>query len=234
MARHHHRPAPVLTSTAPSPSSLPSPTTASSDDAAIKTMVHVSEAWKLIPVAPGSVSSVARCLRTRLLPRAFTAEPRCYTPARLQQTAACRPSRCLTILDGDSRILGPWSTEPSRIHIELQDGLDRNLTKVESLLVDLRLALSQALKERRAKLRLSQRALAERIKSSQSRIAKIEAADPEVSFDLLLRGFIATGATRQDVAAVFDLPPPATRRKTRQRRPTSSQRSGSRKLMSAG
>lgn len=35
----------------------------------------------------------------------------------------------MTILDGDSRILGPWSTEPSRIQIELQDGLDRNLTK---------------------------------------------------------------------------------------------------------
>jgi hypothetical protein len=91
------------------------------------------------------------------------------------------------------------------------------LSSVESLLADLRLALSQALKERRAKLRLSQRALAERIKSSQSRIAKMEAADPEVSFDLLLRGFIATGATRQDVADVFDVTTSATRRKTRQR-----------------
>lgn len=91
------------------------------------------------------------------------------------------------------------------------------LSDVESLLVDLRLALSQALKERRAKLRLSQRALAERIKSSQSRIAKMEAADPEVSFELLLRGFMATGATRQDIANVFGVIPPATKRKTRQR-----------------
>lgn len=106
------------------------------------------------------------------------------------------------------------------------------LSTVESLLVDLRLALSQALKERRAKLRLSQRALAERIKSSQSRIAKMEAADPEVSFELLLRGFIATGATRQDVADVFDVTPPATKRKTRQRSAT-SQRLSSRKLMPA-
>jgi hypothetical protein len=91
------------------------------------------------------------------------------------------------------------------------------LSDVESFLVDLRLALSQALKERRAKLRLSQRALAERIKSSQSRIAKMEAADPEVSFELLLRGFMATGATRQDVANVFSVTPSATKRKTRQR-----------------
>ena len=34
----------------------------------------------------------------------------------------------MTILDGDSRTFGPWSTEPNRIHIECQDGLDRNLT----------------------------------------------------------------------------------------------------------
>ncbi|HWO20488.1 MAG TPA: helix-turn-helix domain-containing protein [Kofleriaceae bacterium] len=103
---------------------------------------------------------------------------------------------------------------------------------VESLLVDLRLALSQALKERRTRLRLSQRDLAERIKSSQSRIAKMEAADPEVSFELLLRGFIAMGATRQDVADVFDAPLPAAKGKTRQKS-TTSHRESSRKLVSA-
>jgi hypothetical protein len=42
----------------------------------------------------------------------------------------------MTILDGDSRILGPWSTEPSRIHIELQDGLDRNLTLITPEVLD--------------------------------------------------------------------------------------------------
>ena len=90
------------------------------------------------------------------------------------------------------------------------------LSAVESVLVDLRLALSQALKERRARLHLSQRALAERIQSSQSRIAKMEAADPEVSFELLLRGLFATGATRRDVAHVFgDVT--ATKRKVRPR-----------------
>ena len=77
------------------------------------------------------------------------------------------------------------------------------LSAVESILVDFRIALSQALRQRRARLHMSQRTLAERIKSSQSRIAKMEAADPAVSFELLLRGLLATGATRRDVASVF-------------------------------
>ncbi|HEX2686888.1 MAG TPA: helix-turn-helix transcriptional regulator [Kofleriaceae bacterium] len=80
------------------------------------------------------------------------------------------------------------------------------LSPVESLLVDLRLALGQALKERRAKLHISQAKLAGLIQSSQSRVAKMEAADPEVSFELLLRGLFATGATRRDVAIVLDQP----------------------------
>lgn len=77
------------------------------------------------------------------------------------------------------------------------------LSAVESVLVELRLALSQALRQRRARLHISQRTLAERIESSQSRIAKMEAADPDVSFELLLRGLLATGATRRDVGSVL-------------------------------
>jgi ribosome-binding protein aMBF1 (putative translation factor) len=90
------------------------------------------------------------------------------------------------------------------------------LSAVESVLVDLRLALSQALRLRREKLHMSQRTLAERIKSSQSRIAKMEAADPDVSFELLLRGLFAIGATRRDVADMFG-DATATKRKSRQR-----------------
>jgi DNA-binding XRE family transcriptional regulator len=81
------------------------------------------------------------------------------------------------------------------------------LSEVESILVDLRLAFSRALKTRRARLHLTQRELAERIDSSQSRVAKMEAGDPEVSFDLLFRGLLATGATRKDLATVLDTQP---------------------------
>ena len=95
------------------------------------------------------------------------------------------------------------------------------LSAVESVLVELRLALSQALKERRARFHISQTTLAGRIKSSQSRVAKMEAADPAVSFELLLRGLLAMGATRHDVAIALDHP----RRGRRSRR--ASPRAGS-------
>jgi len=91
------------------------------------------------------------------------------------------------------------------------------LSAVESLLVDLRLALSQALKQRRTRAHMSQRTLAERIKSSQSRVAKMESADPEVSFELLLRGLFATGATRRDLAHMLEDKTTSPKRRARQR-----------------
>lgn len=76
------------------------------------------------------------------------------------------------------------------------------LSPEESLLVDLKLALSRALKRRRTRLKLTQHALAQRLRSSQSRVAKMEAGDPQVTLDLLFRGLFATGASRRDVAKV--------------------------------
>lgn len=77
------------------------------------------------------------------------------------------------------------------------------LSAVESALVDIKVALGRSLRQRRAKLHLSQRVLATRIASSQSRLAKMEAADPDVSIDLLLRGLLATGVRRQELAKVI-------------------------------
>jgi transcriptional regulator with XRE-family HTH domain len=80
------------------------------------------------------------------------------------------------------------------------------LSAVESVLVDLRLAVSRALRVRRVRLHLSQRDLARRIESSQSRVAKMEAADPAVSIDLLVRALLATGATRRDLSKAIEAP----------------------------
>lgn len=74
------------------------------------------------------------------------------------------------------------------------------LTPEESALIELKLNLSARLKERRSKQHLSQTELAKRLKSSQSRVAKMEAGDPSVSLDLLFRALLATGATRRDLA----------------------------------
>jgi hypothetical protein len=41
------------------------------------------------------------------------------------------------------------------------------------------------------------------MKSSQSRVAKIEAGDPSVSLDLMVRALVASGATAKDVKKAF-------------------------------
>ena len=77
------------------------------------------------------------------------------------------------------------------------------LTPAEAALVEARLALSKALRLRRQSQNLSQSALARRIKSSQSRVAKIEAGDPNVSLDLMVRAFFETGASCEELGGVI-------------------------------
>ena len=77
------------------------------------------------------------------------------------------------------------------------------LTAEEAAFVETKLALSQSLRERRAAQSVSQVELAKRLKSSQSRVAKMEAADPAVSIDLLLRALFALGAKPKDVATAI-------------------------------
>ena len=74
------------------------------------------------------------------------------------------------------------------------------LTPEESAYVDLKLRLSDSLKQRRAQQKLSQKELAKLVKSSQSRVAKMEAGDPTVSLDLLIKTLLALGASDLDLA----------------------------------
>lgn len=74
------------------------------------------------------------------------------------------------------------------------------LTSEEAAFVETKLALSRSLRARRTAKNMSQAALAKRLHSSQSRVAKMEAADPTVSIDLLLRALFALGAQPSDVA----------------------------------
>jgi ribosome-binding protein aMBF1 (putative translation factor) len=75
-----------------------------------------------------------------------------------------------------------------------------DLSVEESAYVDLRLRLSDALRAKRQQQRLTQIELARRIKSSQSRIAKMEAGDASISLDLLIRSLFALGASNRDLA----------------------------------
>ena len=76
-----------------------------------------------------------------------------------------------------------------------------DLTPEAAAFVETKLALSRSLRDRRAAKGLSQTALAQLLNSSQSRVAKMEAADPTVSVDLLLRALFALGARPRDVAS---------------------------------
>ena len=77
------------------------------------------------------------------------------------------------------------------------------LREAEEALVELKLTLSRKLRERRTKRRLSQGQLAKLLGSSQSRVAKMEAGDPSVSIDLLVRSLLTMGTTRKELANVI-------------------------------
>jgi len=76
------------------------------------------------------------------------------------------------------------------------------LTEEEAALVEIKLALSRSLRQRREK-RMTQAELAGKIKSSQPRIAKAEVGDRSVSIELLMRAILATGATPKEIGKVI-------------------------------
>jgi DNA-binding transcriptional regulator YiaG len=80
----------------------------------------------------------------------------------------------------------------------VKDFLDLSDADVEY--IELRRALSRLLREARQKLHLTQVQVAARLKTSQSRLAKMEKADPTVSSDLLLRSLFQLGMTRKKLA----------------------------------
>ena len=77
------------------------------------------------------------------------------------------------------------------------------LTPEESALIEMKLALSRHLRERRA-ASMTQNELAEKISSSQSRIAKAESGHSSVSMELLVRAILATGATPHEIGEVLE------------------------------
>ena len=73
------------------------------------------------------------------------------------------------------------------------------LTQAERDLVELRLAVSRAVHARRKREGLTQAQAAERLKTSQSRFARIEAGARGVSLDLMFRSLYNLGGTLEDV-----------------------------------
>lgn len=90
------------------------------------------------------------------------------------------------------------------------------LTEEERQIVEFRLMVGRGVRRLREDCHLTQQQLADRIGSSQSRVAKIEAASREVSLDLRLRGFFSAGGRLTDLIPaprrVSEPPAPRARR----------------------
>jgi predicted XRE-type DNA-binding protein len=78
------------------------------------------------------------------------------------------------------------------------------LTPGEAAFVEIKFALSDALRAQRQTAKLSQAQVAKLLGSSQSRVAKMEAGDPSVTLDLLIRSLFALGATKKTVACTIE------------------------------
>lgn len=77
------------------------------------------------------------------------------------------------------------------------------LSEQENAYIELKLALAENLKKRRLEKKLTQVELAKLLQSNQSRVAKMEAGDPSVSLDLLVKSLLALGTTKQDIAGII-------------------------------
>lgn len=81
------------------------------------------------------------------------------------------------------------------------------LSDEERRFIETKLALAAGLRLWREHLGLTQTEVAKRFGSSQSRVAKMEAADKTVTTDLLLRSLYRLGAGRRDVARLLSQKP---------------------------
>lgn len=81
---------------------------------------------------------------------------------------------------------------------ELMDLSDADMEYIET-----KMAWSRYLRELRCKKNLTQTRVAEMLKTSQSRVAKMEKGDPTVSLDLLFRALLALGIKSRKLVAVL-------------------------------
>lgn len=76
--------------------------------------------------------------------------------------------------------------------------------------IELKLKLAESLRQKRRKRKLGQTELAKLVKSSQSRVAKMEAADNSVTIDLLIRSLLALGTSNPELGRIIARSHPPT------------------------
>lgn len=80
------------------------------------------------------------------------------------------------------------------------------LSDDEAKYIELKLALAQKLRALRIQRHMGQIKVAEIIKSSQSRVAKMEAADSSVTVDLIVRAIFSLGGSTSDLGRILSKP----------------------------
>jgi ribosome-binding protein aMBF1 (putative translation factor) len=80
------------------------------------------------------------------------------------------------------------------------------LSNEETAYIELKIKFAASLRQIRQRKGLSQLDLAAKLESSQSRVAKMEAGDPSVSLDLLIRSLIALGTTERELSQIITTP----------------------------
>ena len=80
------------------------------------------------------------------------------------------------------------------------------MTEEEVAVVEIKLGLADTVREERTRRKMTQSQLGRLLGSSQSRVAKMEAADPSVSIDLLVRSLLRMGVSKKRVASRMATP----------------------------
>lgn len=80
-----------------------------------------------------------------------------------------------------------------------------SLTEEEAAYIELKLKLSANLRKVRKEQKLTQIQFAKMIRSSQSRVAKLETGDPSVSIDLIIKSMLALGISHKEIAKTISL-----------------------------
>jgi predicted XRE-type DNA-binding protein len=81
--------------------------------------------------------------------------------------------------------------------VSVQDFL--SLSDEEMAVIEVKVALAKRLRDQRKRSGLTQARVAAIVKTSQPRVAKMEAADASVSIDLLVKALVRTGVTVREI-----------------------------------
>lgn len=77
------------------------------------------------------------------------------------------------------------------------------LTPEEEAYLEIRLQISELIRIQRKKNGWTQEKLARLMGSSQSRVAKMEVGDPSTSLDLMLKGLLLLGVSKQELGELL-------------------------------